>query len=32
MPPRIAPVYPMAAATVANDPGRCGNRTRMVML
>jgi hypothetical protein len=30
--PRIAPVSPMTVATCANDPGRCGSRTRMTML
>src|SRR4051794_14943819 len=32
MPPRIAPAVPIAPATFANDPGRCGIRTRIVML
>src|SRR3954447_4356747 len=32
MPPRIAPAVPIAPATFANDPGRCGIRTRSVML
>src|SRR4051795_1567301 len=32
MPPRIAPAFPIAPATFANDPGRCGIRTLSVML
>src|SRR5215218_6852638 len=32
MPPRIAPVLPIALATFANDPGRCGMHARRVML
>jgi hypothetical protein len=32
MAPRIAPALPIALATRAKDPGRCGIRTRIVML
>jgi hypothetical protein len=30
--PKIAPVSPILVATCPNAPGRCGRRTRIVML